>query len=123
MGGLFCNPAGHTTLAQPRGGRGFDRMQRGRGGEGRTEQAHTATFQPIPFLHPSVCELMVSPFFPTDDGRSRLTTSSVRVEVLGVSKERIRIGRMGVVGSVGLNGGMQRRRKGKESDGNEREDE
>lgn len=31
MGGLFCNPAGHTTLAQEKGG-GADGMHRGRGG-------------------------------------------------------------------------------------------
>lgn len=32
MGGLFCNPAGHTTLAQEKGGGGADGMHRGRGG-------------------------------------------------------------------------------------------
>lgn len=31
MGGLFCNPAGHTTLAQEKGG-GADGMHRERGG-------------------------------------------------------------------------------------------
>lgn len=87
MGGLFCNPAGHTTLAKGKGGAGADGMQGGSGGGGRTEQAYTTTYQPIPLLHPSVCELMVSPFFPTDNRRSRLATSSNCVEVLGASRE------------------------------------
>lgn len=65
-----------------RGGGGLGLMGRREGGE---SQAYTTTFQPIPLLHPSVCKLMVSPFFPTDNRRSRLTTSSKRVEVLGAS--------------------------------------
>lgn len=69
------------------GGAGADGMQGGSGGGGRTEQAYTTTYQPIPLLHPSVCELMVSPFFPTDNRRSRLATSSKCVEVLGASRE------------------------------------
>lgn len=44
--------------------------------------AYTTTYHPIPLLHPSVCKLMVSPFFPTDDRRSRLSTFSVKA--LGV---------------------------------------
>lgn len=91
MGGLFCNPAGHTTLAQERGkGEGglMGCREEDRGGRGRTEAGYTTTFQPIPLLHPSVCELMVSSFFPTDDvGRSRLATSTLCAEVLGTSRE------------------------------------
>ncbi len=75
---------------------------------------------------------MVSPFFPTDDGKSRLASSSLRVEVLGMSwegeegrkqgneeeRERTAVG-----GSVGMKGGTREERKGKGRDGNERKDE
>lgn len=54
-GGLFCNPAGHTTASKAWGA-GADGMWGG-------GWVYTATFQPILLLHPFICELMVSPFF------------------------------------------------------------
>lgn len=55
---------------------------------GRSEQSYITTFQPIPFLHPSVCMLMVSSFFfpPTMGGLASL--HSLYVEAFGVNRER-----------------------------------